>query len=237
MISSNIKGYIFDFGGTLDTAGCHWGQMIWHAYQRNHIDVTETDFRNAYVYAERQLGANPIVQPDYTFYKTLSVKIRIEMEWLMVKGLWSVDETQYKKSHNAVLEDLYSRVKNITDHSRGVLIELHKKYPMVLVSNFYGNINQVLKEFRMDDLFSDVIESSVVGIRKPDHRIFTLGVKALGLKPEEIIVVGDSFYKDILPAIKSGCHTVWFKGEGWTKETYDESVPDQVITDLKQLIF
>ncbi|MDY3670437.1 MAG: HAD family hydrolase, partial [Prevotella sp.] len=48
-----IKGYIFDFGGTLDTAGCHWGQMLWHAYQRQQIPVSEEQFREAYVYAER----------------------------------------------------------------------------------------------------------------------------------------------------------------------------------------
>ena len=52
----------------------------------------------------------------------------------------------------------------------------------------------------------------------------------------EVTVVGDSFYKDILPAKKAGCRTIWFKGEGWTDETYDESIPDQVITDLSQVI-
>jgi serine/threonine protein kinase len=49
-------------------------------------------------------------------------------------------------------------------------------------------------------------------------------------------VVGDSFYKDILPAQKAGCRTAWFKGEGWTDETYDETIPDMVITDLSDLL-
>ena len=41
-----IKGYIFDYGATLDTAGCHWGQMLWHAYQRQQVPVTEQQFRD-----------------------------------------------------------------------------------------------------------------------------------------------------------------------------------------------
>ena len=151
------------------------------------------------------------------------------MEWLMVHNKGKVTEAEYKEKHEEVLTDLYDKVKVITTHSRNVLTELKKKYPMVLVSNFYGNINEVLKEFQMDSLFQSVIESSVVGIRKPDHRIFTLGVKALGLKPEETVVVGDSFYKDIQPAISAGCHTIWFKGEGWTPKQYDETIPDKVI--------
>lgn len=77
-----IKGYIFDYGGTLDTGGCHWGRRIWHAYEHENVPVDEVLFREAYVYAERELGRNPIIQPDYTFRKTLSVKLRIEMEYI-----------------------------------------------------------------------------------------------------------------------------------------------------------
>lgn len=107
---------------------------------------------------------------------------------------------------------------------------------MVLVSNFYGNMKVVLEEFGFTEFFSDVVESSVVGLRKPDPKIFSLGIEKLGMRPEEISVVGDSFYKDIEPAKKLGCHAVWFKGEGWTDKTYDETVPDKIITDLAQLL-
>lgn len=231
-----IKGYIFDYGGTLDTAGCHWGKMLWHAYQRQNVGVSEQQFREAYVYGERTLGSNPIIQSHYTFHKTLDVKIRLEMEQLCTSGAWDADETEFRKKHDAVLDDLYARVQDTTRHSNEVLEKLAKNYPMVLVSNFYGNIEVVLKEFGFDTLFQSVIESAVVGIRKPDPRIFSLGVKRLGLKPEEVMVVGDSFYKDIQPAMKAGCHATWFKGEGWTDQVYDESVPDRVITDLAQLL-
>lgn len=231
-----IKGYIFDFGGTLDTAGCHWGQMLWHAYQRQQIPVSEEQFREAYVYAERTLGRTPIIQSDYSFHKTLEVKIRIEMEYLCTSGAWQADEAEFTRGHKAVLEDVYSKVVEVTSHSREVLSQLAASYPMVLVSNFYGNISHVLEEFHLAEFFKDIVESAVVGVRKPDHRIFLLGVEALGLKPEECIVVGDSFYKDIEPAKKAGCQTVWFKGEGWTEQQYDETLPDKIITDLNQLL-
>ncbi|HCN54287.1 MAG: HAD family hydrolase [Prevotella sp.] len=231
-----IRGYIFDYGGTLDTHGCHWGKMLWHAYQRQQIPVSEEAFREAYVYAERTLGRTPIIQSDYTFYKTLQTKIRIEMEHLCTVGAWDADEPGFKAGLQQVLDDLYAKVKEITAHSKQVLETLHEKFPMVLVSNFYGNIHTVLSEFGLDGLFQDVIESAVVGIRKPNPKIFTLGVEALGLKPDECVVVGDSFFKDIEPARQAGCKTVWFKGEGWTDQSYDETVPDRVITDLDQLL-
>ena len=270
-----LKGIIFDYGGTLDTCGQHWGKKLWHAYERQHVPVTEQQFRDAYVYGERTLGRNPIIKPDYTFHRTLSTKIRLEMEHLCTHNAWDASEEEFRAKHQAVLDDLYAEVQATTAHSISVLRELHERYPMVLVSNFYGNIECVLHEFGFDGLFLDIVESAIVGVRKPDPRIFELGVEALrssdvekelSARPEgtlsersgertlnsplsttlnsklstlhsnEVLVVGDSFYKDILPAQKAGCRTAWFKGEGWTDETYDETIPDMVITDLADLL-
>lgn len=220
-----IKGYIFDYGGTLDTGGHHWGKVIWHAYQRQQVPVDEEKFRDAYVHAERTLGKNPIIKPDFTFRRTLEEKIRIELEFL---GL--------AEWQQAVVDDLYAATVEETARSRAVLLKIKQQYPMVLVSNFYGNIATVLKEFHLDGIFDAIIESAVVGVRKPDPRIFSLGVEALGMQPNEVIVVGDSMDKDIVPASKAGCHTIWFKGEGWTNDPVDKSQADKVITDLTEIL-
>lgn len=220
-----IKGYIFDYGGTLDTGGHHWGKVIWHAYERQQVPVSEARFREAYVHGERTLGKNPIIQPDFTFRQTLEKKLHLQLEFLHQEDYLS-----------PLLDDLYSRTQAETRKSREVLLRLKEQYPMVLVSNFYGNIQTVLGEFGLDGVFSQIIESAVVGVRKPDPRIFSLGVEALGQKPDEVVVVGDSIDKDIVPARQAGCHTVWFRGEGWTDDPVDESIPDRIITDLRELL-
>lgn len=231
--SNTPQGYIFDYGGTLDTGGCHWGRRIWHAYERADVPVGETLFREAYVYTERELGRNPIIQPDYTFRKTLSVKLRIELEYIAGK----VGDFDVSRWHSIILDDLYEATREETTRSREVLAVLKERVPMVLVSNFYGNISTVLKEFDLDGMFGNIVESAVVGIRKPDPRIFTLGVEALGLRPEEVTVVGDSYDKDIVPARKAGCRTVWMKGEPWTDEPMeDTSAADRIITGLRELL-
>ena len=231
-----IKGYIFDYGGTLDTGGQHWGKVIWHAYERQQVPVSEADFRDAYVHGERTLGKNPIIKPDFTFKRTLEEKIRLQMEFLEGEKKLRSKELSSMEYQQAVVDDLYRLTCEETARSREVLLELKKQYPMVLVSNFYGNIATVLKEFKLDGIFYTIIESAVVGVRKPDPKIFTLGVEALNMQPGEVIVVGDSMDKDIVPAGKAGCHTVWFKGEGWTNDPVDETNAERVITTLKQLI-
>ena len=227
-----IRGYIFDYGGTLDTGGNHWGKVIWHAYERVGVPVDEALYREAYVYGERTLGRNPIIQPNFTFRQTLEQKIGLQLDFIESK----CPEVTRAKYGELLLDDLYTRTCEETTRSRNVLLQLHKRFPMVLVSNFYGNIATVLREFSLDGIFQQVVESAVVGIRKPDSRIFTLGVEALDLDPSDVVVVGDSIDKDIIPARQAGCHTMWFKGEGWTSDPVDESAADRIITNLTELL-
>lgn len=222
---NKIIGVIFDYGGTLDTGGCHWGRVLWRAWQQAGVPVSEDRFREAYVYAERTLGRQPVIQPSFTFRQTLAEKLRLELEY--------VDQPSYQE---IILQQVYEETQHHTVQSREVLQQLAQRYPLVLVSNFYGNISVVLEEFGFAGIFQHVIESAVVGIRKPDARIFLLGVEALGLKPEEVAVVGDSIEKDIKPAHEAGCKTVWLRGQQWTDAPADERKADYVITNLNELL-
>lgn len=230
----NLKGLLFDYGGTLDTEGCHWGKMLWHAYERQKVPVTESQFREAYIYAERTLGKNPIIQPDYTFLHTLKVKVRIEFENLMRCGL--IDSKVSEMMQQAVVDDLYNKVRATTAKSAKVLALLQGHYQLALVSNFYGNMQVVLEEFGLSHYFDDVIESAVVGVRKPDERIYQIALERLGLEPELAAVVGDSVKKDILPAKRLGCKAFWLRGEGWTDDPIDASPADVVISKLEELL-
>ncbi|WP_254047818.1 HAD family hydrolase [Prevotella sp. P5-92] len=226
-----MRAIIFDYGGTLDTGGTHWGKQLWHAYQRQQVPVSEELFREAYVHAERTLGKNPIIKPDFTFRKTLETKVEIELKYIEER----IDGFNASLWLRPVVDDLYALTLSHTRRSRQVLTKLAQKMPMVLVSNFYGNVATVLREMQLDTLFTSVIESAVVGVRKPDPRIFSLGVEALGIKPSETVVIGDSYDKDIEPAKAAGCRTVWYIGEGWNDGLPDATHADAVITSLTEL--
>lgn len=223
-----VKGYLFDYGGTLDTGGCHWGKVLWHCYQRVGVPIGEQQFRDAYVHAERTLGSQRVVMPDFTFRQTLQAKVRLQLAWLQ-----EIDGERYAAD---IVREAYDVAQQHVSHSREVLMQLREATPLVLVSNFYGNMETVLREFNLVGVFQHVVESTVVGIRKPDPRIFALGVTRLGLQAADVAVVGDSIDKDIVPAKQAGCKTVWLRGEQWTDEPVDEHIPDRVIDDLSELL-
>ena len=94
----------------------------------------------------------------------------------------------------------------------------------------------VLKEFGLNGFFKTIIESSVVGIRKPDPALFALGVEALQLPTGEVVVIGDSYRKDIYPASTLGCKTVWLKNICWEEESIiDGHAPTAIIDNITQL--
>lgn len=223
--NKGIKGLIFDYGGTLDTGGRHWGKVLWSVWQEIGVPVDETCFCEAYVHGERMLGRHPIIKPHFTFRQTLEEKLRLELEF--------VGQASFLTQ---VLDHVYEATVRHTAHSREVLQQIYGQLPMVLVSNFYGNMPVVLREFGLDGLFQQVIESAVVGFRKPDPRIFQMGVEALSLAPSEVAVVGDSIEKDIIPARQIGCKSIWIKGEQWTDDAVDEHLADSVITDVCELL-
>ena len=270
----DIKGIIFDYGGTLDTRGDHWSEVLWQGYEHFGIGVAADEevepgvsihkqaFRDAYVYGERALAVNPIVTPDFHFEDILREKMILELNFLAGKELLETGKDDAEKQaklgndSDASSESLFLSLSDSEIHQISVdmahyinaktLDLLHENkqvlehlkqagYPMVLVSNFYGNINQVLKDAEIDGYFKDVIESAVVGVRKPNPAIFALGVCALDLPASQVLVVGDTYGKDIIPAHKLGCHTLWIKGLQWEEKQVDESIPDGIIRKLSEM--
>ena len=270
----DIKGIIFDYGGTLDTRGDHWSEVLWQGYEHFGIGVAADEevepgvsihkqaFRDAYVYGERALAVNPIVTPDFHFEDILREKLILELSFLAGKELLETGKNDAEKQaklgndSDASSESLLLSLSDSEIHQIAVdmahyinaetldLLQENKQvlehlkqagYPMVLVSNFYGNINQVLKDAEIDGYFKEVIESAVVGVRKPNPAIFALGVCALDLPASQVLVVGDTYGKDIIPAHKLGCHTLWIKGLQWEEKQVDESIPDGIIRKLSEM--
>lgn len=229
---SKIKGIIFDYGGTLDTGGDHWSEVIWSAYQKGGIAVDKATFREAYVFAERELAKTRHILPEHDFSDLLLIKMRLELQWLSENGHFPPAQVEEKAKETAGY--CYEAAKAKVNEAKPVLDALKEKYPLVLVSNFYGNVETVLKDFGLDSYFKKIIESAVVGVRKPDPKIFELGVKALGMEAGEVLVVGDSYTKDIVPAEKCGCQVLWIKGKGWT-EAEDAQTHSNIIKNIGEV--
>jgi len=249
-----MKGLIFDYGATIDSGGRHWSEVMWEGYCQVSLPVTKEHFREAYIYAERYVSFNPVIQPSYNFFELMQTRIGIQLDYLLQQDLLREESLLtalklFTEGELPIVDNMHELAQHFVDIIAGYcydyarrctldsipLIEkLSDKYEIALVSNFYGNLAAVIQDFGLGRCFRTVVDSSVVGIRKPDPAIFQLAIDRLNLKPEDITVIGDSFKKDIEPALTLGCKAIWLKGSSW--DSSDNSIQyEPFVSSLIQL--
>lgn len=79
---------------------------------------------------------------------------------------------------------------------------------LAVVSNSDGRVEQALDAAGLREYFDVVIDSALVGVEKPDPRIFHAALDALNVRPEETLYVGDLYEIDVLGARAAGMEAV-----------------------------
>ena len=221
---SGMKAILFDFGGTIDTDGVHWSEKFWEYYEKYDLPVAKKDLERAFMSVEQQLAVKDC--SNLTFLEVLHEQLSKQF---VILGIQENDE---------LLQSLkiacYQDVVRTIDSAKIILEMLSKRYKLGVVSNFYGNLEIVCREFGLDEYMGAMIDSVSVGVRKPDPRIFSLALRKLGVGSQETFVVGDSYDRDIVPAKHLGCTTVWLKGKSWTTPT-DTSAADFAVQHFQEI--
>lgn len=84
------------------------------------------------------------------------------------------------------------------------------------------------------ELFSGFLTSEEVGCEKPDERIYQLALQKVSARASETLMIGDSFDKDIEPALNLGmraCLTTQFRSSSG-KSTHENF---RILNDLQAL--
>ena len=76
--------------------------------------------------------------------------------------------------------------------------------------------------------------SGDLGVAKPETGIFTAAQEKLGLAPEELCFVGDSYGHDMTGAKNAGWTAVWFNHRG--HQATGEVRPDYEVHSERELI-
>jgi HAD superfamily hydrolase (TIGR01549 family) len=228
-MNSNIKTIIFDYGGTLDTDGVHWSEKFREAYQHFQFNIDEKIFKDAFVYSERNIS--DVIKPDFSLKQTYETQIKYQLKYLekfnIVNG-----------NHYVIIDKITSYcLKSVLETVKGskiILDQLEPEFELGLISNYYGNVETVLNEMDLRKYFKVVLDSAVVGFRKPDIKIFKLALEKLNTNAADTVVVGDSYGNDIAPSKQAGCITVWLKRKSWDTPI-DVNGADVTINSVKDL--
>lgn len=73
-------------------------------------------------------------------------------------------------------------------------------YRLAVISNSDGSVEAMLDRLGLRRFLDYVIDSRVVGVEKPDPRIFRMALERSGADPAKSVYVGDMYHVDVLGA-------------------------------------
>jgi HAD superfamily hydrolase (TIGR01509 family) len=198
-----IRAILFDMGGTLDGDGLHWLERFLALYQDFGLALPRDAIRDAFDEAERKS----------TLDETISTSNLEKMIALHVK--WQLAHLGLKDSNleRHLLYGFVRPARAAAAENAQLLAGLAKRgFELGVVSNGCGNVEKLCADFGYTPYLSVMVDSRRVGLYKPDPAIFTYAAEKLGRDPGTMMMVGDSFDRDVCPAKKAGMKTAWLEG-------------------------
>lgn len=97
----------------------------------------------------------------------------------------------------------------VREHTVETLEALRRRgYRLGVISNADGRAEQALDAVGLRPHFELVVDSGLVGIDKPDPRIFHLAAERMGVRPHEAVYVGDIYEIDVQGARAAGMQAI-----------------------------
>ena len=225
------QAILFDMGGTLDGDGLHWLDRFALLYAAEGIQLPRPLLRSAFDEAERRAAID-----DDMGRAALAPMIRRHLEWQFDVLRASEYAPALTPALAGRIESEFSAiVKNAARANTDVLTRLRARgFVLGVVSNGCGNVDVLCDDLGYAPLLSLVVDSRRVNLFKPDPAIYLFAADRLGLAPSSIMMVGDSFERDVRPAKAIGMTTAWLQGPSG-QACPDRSLVDIVLRELRDL--
>ena len=208
--ASAIRAIVFDAGHTL--LELDYAELTSHLRARGH-DVSEVAVREAEQRARMRLDVERGApaprertgEGRYVRYLVEHLGITDDAERRAI--------AEWRRAFNAPI----GLCRRADAEALGALRHARDRGVVVgVISNSNGSVRRALEEAGLAQHLAFVIDSSVVGIAKPDPGIFRLGLRAAGTTPAETVYVGDSYFVDVVGARQAGLGAVLFDpGRVW----------------------
>jgi putative hydrolase of the HAD superfamily len=110
-----------------------------------------------------------------------------------------------------IMSDMDMLWTEVADGARELLGTLKAgRVALGVISNSEGRVDVFLRKAGLYGFFDFVIDSAVVGIRKPDRAIFQMALRMAGASPDRSLHVGDSYQIDVMGAREAGIRPALF---------------------------
>ena len=240
----DIRALVFDFGGTLDGNGIHWLERAYQFIRERHPEITREAFDAAdkATITEFALGdaSHEWSYQDGSMLPVGAIASEYAARCNLRETTEAIADGIYKrlglseKMKEAYVEWFCTGAAENLEKNRRWLETLHGTYQLAVISNNFGNTRGWCDEYELTPLLGAIIDSTVLGVAKPDIRIFEAALSELGVSAAHAIYVGDSYSADMVGGKNAGMWTAWLVGNE-EKVCPDPTVVDVQLSHLHEL--
>lgn len=159
------------------------------------------DLYNTLIYTKERRS------PYVDFFSSLGLtkgEIRVWLDEILTNNYNSFDEIlKVVKPEASIFTQKYdyeiqNEIENtvVFDDTYSTLDRLRKKYKIYLLSNISTPYTKAYYDLKLDQYIDKPFFSCDIGYRKPQKESFESVLKDTGLKPSEVIMIGDSLGSD-----------------------------------------
>jgi len=211
------KAVFFDFGDTLASTKPSYFERVAFAFRQSGYLISKRDFENAYLKSDYEI---------YKRYKNLGTISNEEYhQWLLPNLCKNLSINSDIKILRTKIIEALDEIKYTRSAVQGALelLDFLKQHEFLLgiISNNDGHTELKCEQVGIKDYFEAIIDSTVLGISKPDSRIFSFALNKLDLSAIDVVHIGDFYGSDVLAAKNSGIDAIWFNKRNIEK--FDES--------------
>lgn len=115
----------------------------------------------------------------------------------------------------AIYRETYVVARRAVQGAPALLAALRKHAPIVVVSNnLLAEQRDKVEVCALVQHIDGLVVSEEAGVAKPDPAIFRIALDRVGARPEEAVMIGDSWAADVDGALAAGIVPVWFNPHG-----------------------
>ncbi|WP_296384707.1 YjjG family noncanonical pyrimidine nucleotidase [Winogradskyella sp.] len=202
---NNIKHVFFDLDHTLWDFDKNSGFTFYKIFKLNNIDTRLKDFLEVYepinlkywkMYREERVTKSAL---RYGRLKEAFDAINIDVEDDMINHL-----------SEAYIEHL-TTFNHLFDGTFEILDYLQDKYELHIITNGFEEAQErKMTTSKIRSYFKTITNSEMVGVKKPNPRIFNFALDIANANAEESIMIGDSLEADVEGADNIGMDTIHF---------------------------
>jgi len=152
-----------------------------------------------------------LVQPDVASGRVTVQQARVERFRQLALYCGTGVTPEQAAGLSAAYRAQYQRLRRTVPGVRRVLERLQGRTTLgVVTNNEVAEQEEKLDHFQLRSLINFMIVSAGVGVAKPDTGIFQIALERADARPEEAVMIGDSWKSDIVGARNAGIRPVWF---------------------------